>query len=34
MFQGYIIVGANLHLASGLRQLIERKASGETEDTE
>ncbi|XP_072540945.1 phospholipid transfer protein [Salminus brasiliensis] len=31
---GYIIVGANLHFRSGLRELIEKRASGESENTE
>uniref|UniRef100_A0A8C1CDM6 Phospholipid transfer protein n=1 Tax=Cyprinus carpio carpio TaxID=630221 RepID=A0A8C1CDM6_CYPCA len=30
---GYIIVGANLHFRTGLREIIERKLSGETDNS-
>lgn len=31
--QGYIIVGANLHFRTGLREIIEGKMSGETDNS-
>jgi hypothetical protein len=31
-FQGYLIIGANLHFSKGLREMIERKIQADAEN--